>query len=139
MQNIFNDIKFDRYGDITFFGNDIDIIDEQNDILYQNILDRLITNHGDYKLYPSLGANISRQIGKSVTPELEETIKNNVINTLTYDNFLLSSEFTVTTYSRRDKILLKVTVFNTSRLGLEERFEVNSIFHTSSGMIYAAD
>lgn len=136
---ITKDIKFDRYGDISFLGNDINTLSSEQDIFYQNIMDRLISNFDDYRLYPELGANISGEIGSKVSPELETRIKNNIVAALTFDNFLEKRDFLVITFSRRDKVYIKITVFGSNALGLQERFEVNSIFHTSSGTLYAAD
>ena len=66
VNEIRKDVLFDRYGDIVFENGDIATIDTLQDIAYQNILHRLISNFGDWKSYKNFGANFSSYIGKPV-------------------------------------------------------------------------
>ena len=134
------DIKFDRYGDISFLGNDIDVLIYNQDILYQNIVDRLITNFNDYDLLPGFGADFSGSIGKRVDSELESTIEDKVINALTSDNFLDQQELSIIVFKEYDKIYLRITVIGvTNSISIADQFTVDAIYNTSSGMLYATN
>jgi hypothetical protein len=139
MINIENDLKFDRYGDISFIGNDLDVLVYAEDIMYQNIVDRLITNFNDYPLIPNSGANLSSCIGRTNNAELESDIKDKIVDSLTRDNFLSSNELSVITLQNNDEIYLRVTVFGNQGYSLVERFKVNAIYNTSSGFLHATN
>lgn len=138
MNAIVKDVLFDRYGDISFVNGDIETIDDKGDILYQNVLHRLISNFGDYKNYKNLGADFSGFIGRPVTPKLEEEVRLKVAFALTNDDFLDLTQFSVTTLTSLDRILVRVEVFIGSGKTTAERFVVNTIFNSSTGLLYAS-
>ena len=92
------DLEFDRYGDINFLGNDISALQSRLDHVYQGVIDRLITNHGDYDLYPTFGANLSSLVGQRNDSELEEEVSRLIHNALTADRFLTRSDIEVSAF-----------------------------------------
>lgn len=132
------DIEFDRYGDISFIGNDISMIQDDLDHVYQTAIDRLITNFGDYYLYNSLGANISSYIGQSNTAELETRVVNSVRHTLTYDGFIPPYLLDVVTLRDNQSLLIKIEIGGPG-YGIKENIVINSIFNTSSGLLYVTN
>ena len=138
-QSIEKDIKFDRYGDISFIGNDIDIISNHKDILYQNIIDRLITNFDDYELYPSVGANLSSFIGRS-TIGIESSIQNSVLSALTSDSLLEPRQITMVVIREAEKVFMKISIRSDIEISnVAEEIIINAIYNTSSGMFYATN
>lgn len=140
--SITKDIKFDRYGDFSFFSNDIETITGTNDIMYQNTIDRLISNFGDYSLNgrSSIGADLSSLIGRPVTESLEVLVRSNIVLSLTSDGFLDVEEVNVITFVDHDNILIRINVAPTGLVyPLSSAFRINSIFHTSSGLLHVTD
>ena len=134
------DLKFDRYGDISFESGDIELLTNQKEITYQNTVDRLTSSFGDYYHNYNFGANLSNQIGKPISSELEEKIKMNAIDALTSDFFIRRRDLSIISMSNRGKVYLRVLIQNiTSGQELEESFEVNLAFNTLSGLTYATN
>ena len=139
-QEISKDIKFDRYGDISFIGNDIDTIGEYRDIIYQNVIDRLITNINDYELYPNYGANLSYFKGKNVLRSIEDGIQARVVKVLTSDGFLSPHQVTVIAIRDIDVVMLRITIRSDQyHASVAEEFKINAIYNTSSGMLHATN
>ena len=132
------DIEYDRYGDISFIGNDISFLNEEIDYIYQNSIDRIITNFNDYYLYKDFGANISSFIGTTVSPLLEEKIVKSIIRSLTIDNFLSREQISIATLEDNDSILVKIEI-GTGLFSINENITINSIFNTSSGLFYVTN
>lgn len=129
------DLEFDRFGDFSFIGSDISAIDHNLDIVYQNVVDRLITNFGDYFLYPGTGANLSSFIGKRNNKELEDKVKASIVRSLTSERFLPSSMITVASQRSRHSMFIKISIGD-SFDSVSEKIVINSIFNTSSGLLY---
>jgi len=132
------DIEFDRYGDMSFIGNDISFIFTDIDYLYQNTIDRLITNFNDYYLYRNLGANLSSFIGGKVNSDTENKIIRNITHSLTDDGLIPIELLDVVTLIDGNSILVKIQVGGDGH-GISELFTVNSIFNTSSGLLYVTN
>lgn len=132
------DIEFDRYGDISIFGNDISVVRDSLDFVYQNVIDRLITNQGDYDLYRSFGANISRHIGRRNDATLESDVVNSIRRSLTDDGFLDNQLIQIVSIRSTDSLLIKITIGNPLD-SLSEQIVINSIFNTSSGLLYVTN
>jgi len=132
------DIEYDRYGDISFIGNDISFLMREVDYIYQNSIDRIITNFNDYYLYKDFGANISSFIGTTVSPLLEEKIVKSIIRALTIDNFLSREQISIATLEDNDSILVKIEI-GTGLFSINENITINSIFNTSSGLFYVTN
>lgn len=132
-----HDLRFDRYGDISFFGNDISIISERSDIIYQNVVDRLISNFGDNKFLRYYGANISSFIGKNAS-RIEADVIASVIRSLTHDGYMPTSMFTVLTLLDNDKIYIRIDINNTGR-NIPDSIKINAVFNTSSGMLHVTN
>lgn len=131
------DIIFDRYGDLRFNYGDILTTESYADIVYQNVMTRIITNFGDYKNDTSFGANTSSQIGKPVNATAEQNIKNKIIYVLTYDSFLQPSEVNVLTLSQGDRIFARINIFiNQGTTLMTDKITINSIFNAASGSLY---
>jgi hypothetical protein len=138
-QVINKDVKFDRYGDYSFFGNDINTVSSAKDILYQNIIDRLISNFNDYELDPTLGADISSNIGRRNSLDLEVKIKEKVKAALVSDSFLDPNEVVITTMREDERIFLRISILQGTSRTMKELFKINTIFNTSSGLLYATN
>lgn len=130
-----SDIEFDRYGDMSFLGNDISTIGHRLDFVYQNVIDRLMTNFGDYYLYPNFGANTSSYIGKTNDAELEVKVTNAIRRALTHDEFILSDSLTIVSDRSGGAMFIKLLI-GAAYLSLSEDIVINSIFNTSSGLLY---
>lgn len=141
MLPITKDILFDAVGgDIRFNYSDIVVLDDKEDILYQNVVHRVITNFGDLKLNTQTGADLSREIGKPITPDLLMVIKGKVINALTLDKFLKREEIEVIVVPNNDNILIRINVYTegqSSFLRVPEKITINTVFNPLSGLIYA--
>ncbi len=132
------DIEFDRYGDISFLGNDISFLFTDKDYLYQNVIDRIITNFNDYFLYPNYGANLSFFIGSTTNAALEQDIIRSIKKSLTIDNFLTPESIDIATMIDFDSILIKIQIGG-DIFGISERIIINSVFNTSSGLFYVTN
>jgi len=132
------DLEFDRFGDLSLFGNDLSILNSSLDFTYQNVIDRLITNFGDYDLYRSFGANISSYIGANNTAELEEAVIRSIKRSLTDDGFLSIAAVSIVSLREDAALFLKITIGNPLN-ALEEKIVINSIFNTSSGLLYVTN
>lgn len=140
MGHINKDLKFDRFGDISFTGTDVDLISFNEEIIYQNVLDRLITNFNDYDLLPNYGADFSGSIGKKVDSELEFQIEDKVMRALTYDAFLSVSELSIQVLKEQSSVFVRVTVLGISTgVDIEDQIVVNTIFNTESGTLHASN
>lgn len=135
---ISSDIKFDRYGDIEFFGNDISVLRTRQDILYQNVVDRVISNIDDYRTMSDYGANLSGSIGKMNTEDLETEIEDRIMWSLTHDNFLDDSSISINTARNKDKMHVRIDVLG-GLLSVHDSFKVMMIYNTQSGMMYATN
>ena len=134
------DIRFDRYGDISFFSNDIELVTGETDVLYQNVLDRLISNNGDLELNEDYGANLSSLIGQTDKSKIESWIQGYVKTSLTRDSFLSPEQINIITFMEQDKVFLRVRIYDAALSGqMEQSFVINSIFNTSSGILYVTD
>lgn len=139
-QQIDKDIKFDRYGDISFIGNDLDTLSEYRDIVYQNVIDRLITNFGDYELAPNYGADLSSFKGKNVLSGIEDKIRSNIIKALIADNFLDLGQINVIAIRDVDVVMIRISINSYEQhLPIAEEFTINAIYNTSSGMLHATN
>jgi hypothetical protein len=137
--NLSKDIIFDRYGDICFNYGDILTTESYSDIIYQNVMTRLITNFGDYKNEASFGANVSSLVGKPANATSELSIKNKIIYVLTYDSFLQASEVNVLTLSQGDRIFARINIFiNQGTTLITDKITINSIFNAASGSLYGS-
>lgn len=132
------DIEFDRYGDISMFGNDMSVVRDSLDYVYQNVVDRLITNQGDYDLYREFGANISGYIGRKNDIALEEDVVKSIRRSLTDDGFLDNQLIHIVSIRNTDSLLIKITIGNALD-SLSEQIVINSIFNTSSGLLYVTN
>lgn len=137
-KDIDQDIKFDKYGDINFIGNDIETITTEYDILYQNVVDRLISNFGDYKLDSSFGADISGSIGRGNNAELEKVIRQKIIKALTVDGFISPSDLHVITARHNEKVLIRIDVIGGGE-SISDTFKVTTTYNTISGLFYATN
>ena len=137
-RGIDQELKFGRYGDFGFLGSDFDVITNNNDIAYQNVLDRLISNLGDYSMYSEYGADLSSNIGRNNNARLESEIKERISYSLTNDGFMSPVDFMVSTMRSNEKILIRIDVLGNTPV-IEDSFRVNAIYNTSSGMTYATN
>ena len=139
MQNPeYRDIEFDRYGDMSFVGNDISMTIRDIDYVYQNIIDRIITNFGDYYLYNNMGANLSSYIGTRVDTRLEAAIIKSIKDSLTKDGFLSPELIDILTLVDNDSVMIKIQIGEDGH-GISEKLIINSIFNTSSGLLYVTN
>ena len=134
--NIEADILFNDYGDIEFVNGNVLTIKNKLDILRQNAIDRIKTNFGDYKLNKNIGANIQSFIGKPTQESLLLQIKESIIKSLTFDNFLERDNVQcVAIETSPGKIFIKTEIY-TSILGYSfTTMSINSIFNTTNRIL----
>lgn len=133
------DIKFDAYGDFEIIGNDIGVLQDEKDIIYQNVIDRLISNFGDYALNERFGADLSSCIGKSNDEEIEEDVHQRIINALTKDGLIFPSQLSVLVLKKEHKVFIKISILSKFQGSLIEEFSINTIFNLASGMLYVTN
>lgn len=131
------DIEFDRYGDMSFIGNDISLTNNEFDYKYQHIIDRLITNFDDYYLTPNVGADLSSYIGSRVNSALEENIISSIRISLTRDLLVATESLDIITLIDKDTVLIKIQIGGAAYQA--ETIIINSIFNTSSGLFYVTN
>jgi len=132
------DIEFDRYGDISFSGDSISILHSKIDYMHQSVIDRVFTNHGDYYLNPTYGANLSQLIGARVDAILENRIQTRVRASLADDPILTEHELAMATVQMQAAVYLKLEVGG-GNLSISETLNIDSIFNTSSGINYVTN
>lgn len=92
------DLLFSDSGDFSLDSKRGDISDT-TELLYrafiQQILTRIESSRGDWKLEPNIGANLLNFAGKVNTPVLGNSIRLAVVNSLIQDSFIKSSELKV--------------------------------------------
>lgn len=84
------------YGDFVLNG-DVRTIQDL-DLIKNTANERIKTNFNDFRLFPTIGADIDRFIGKPVDTKMVSDIKLSIILSLTYDNFLNKNEIEVLHY-----------------------------------------
>lgn len=134
-----SDIRFDEFGDISLFGNDINVISDYRDILYQNILIRLITNAGDTQLNPEFGANLQSLIGMRNGSELESLAKAYVIKALTSDGFLSPQDLVIAALADKHELYLRISVVGMTGISFTEILRVNTVLNTNTGQLHAVN
>ena len=128
------DLGFERFGDFSFRGRDIELV-RGADYTYQNVVDRLISNIGDYLLLPAVGANISSYTGQSTTESLAARIERAIMRSLTRDKFMRVGDISIVSLVENSKIYLKIEIGTGDFI--RDKIVINSIFNTSSGLFYA--
>lgn len=108
--DIDNDLQFDQFGDIVFANKDIKSLDDKIDILRQNIIDRIKSDHGDYDLYETYGGNIHAIIGTSNDADAEARVKSSIINCLTSDGFLNARDMKLFAKKVNTKMFVKLEI-----------------------------
>ena len=140
MHNITKDVKFDRYGDLHLLGNDLNVVTDNMSIMYQNVMDRLMTNFNDYDLAENYGADYSGLIGLPVNEELEQEVEVRAVKALTGDGFISPRDLMVITLSGNNKVFIRISIKNNIEgISFTDEFIVNAIYNTSSGTLNAAN
>jgi len=85
--NLDGDIEIGHDGDIKYSTDD--------DVLVENVIFRLKTYKGDYKLEPACGANLEDIIGEPNTKETGDLVTMQVTEALTHDGFFSPDDFTI--------------------------------------------
>lgn len=73
-------LAFDSFGDFIIENNDLKVRKDNRQVVLQALTDFLQTNYGDYIFYPLLGKNYDQFIGKGITQQLVQDIKDSVIS-----------------------------------------------------------
>lgn len=96
--------------------------------MIQQILTRVQSSAGDWRLQPSIGANLNRFLGKPNTPTLGTNIKNSVVNALTSGAFLRASELQVEVFpiSKQEIAILVIIQPSGDRSQIRLAFSYNS-------------
>lgn len=93
-----NDLRWSDSGDFMLDSKDKDLLDtskEKLQALIQRIEDRLKSNRGDWKFFPSLGASLTRFAGRANNQATATEIEVAVINELTRGGLISSREIVV--------------------------------------------
>lgn len=130
------DILFNDYGDIEIRNGDIAVLKNKILILRQNVVDRIKTSFGDYKLYKSYGADLVSFIGKPQSSSLEEKITQNIIRNLTFDKFLEQSSIGIAIVDIEGIYIIKVEVSTDTAAAYSlTTLKINTIFNSINGVI----
>lgn len=130
------DILFNDYGDIEIRNGDIAVLKNKILILRQNVVDRIKTSFGDYKLYKSYGADLASFIGKPQSSSLEEKITQNIIRNLTFDKFLEQSSIGIAIVDIEGIYIIKVEVSTDIAAAYSlTTLKINTIFNSINGVI----
>jgi hypothetical protein len=92
-----SDLYYTTRGDFAL-GENGDLKDTKNDIyrsLIQMILDRLMSNQGDWILHPEKGTGLNSIMGRPNTADNAKELKASIQNALLYNGLLRMQEFTV--------------------------------------------
>lgn len=77
----------------------------------QQVLTRIQSNAGDWKLQPSIGANLTQNLGQPNTSALGAKIQTQVMNALTRNGFLKNSELKVDVFPiSQHELMIIVTI-----------------------------
>lgn len=78
------------FGDISFIGNDIELIRDTNKATYQEIVRLFKTNKKDYELNENYGLNFETYFGTPVSEELAEEIKKSIEDKLALNEIVVN-------------------------------------------------
>lgn len=91
-----NDLTFSKHGDFTIESGDIQ---DTTGFLGLGFIEevelRIKSSADDWYFEPEKGASLSEYEGRMITPALIENLRESISNSLTYDDFLVSSDFFV--------------------------------------------
>lgn len=94
INNNTKDILIDpQYGDFII-NTDVKYVRGKT-VLLNTILERLNTNHGDFRLEPDSGADLERFIGAGIDSKLISNMKLSIQYSLTRDNLISSSDIEI--------------------------------------------
>ena len=90
------DIKVSPSGDLTINSRgDLDLADPSG-VLKQDIAFRLMTEYNDFTPHPDIGANLNELVGEPNTRENARIGEQKIIQSLTQDGRIATSDLTVT-------------------------------------------
>lgn len=96
--------------------------------MIQQILTRVQSSTGDWRLQGSIGANLNKFLGKPNTSSLGNDVKSSVVNALTLGSFLNSAEFQVEVFpiSKKEIAILILVQPSGDRAQIRLAFSYNS-------------
>lgn len=127
------DISFDEFGDIDILTGDIATISSKEEILVQNVMDRIKSSQGDYRLFPLIGSGIVKKIGSIASISLENEIENRIRQSLTYDGFLTSQEVKVACLIEGDTAVIGIQLVVPQ---LSKDVHIPVFFNLTTGVVF---
>lgn len=92
------DLYFTESGDFALDAKREDLLDTSNSnyrAFIQEILTRALSNKGEWRMQPDIGANINDYLGQPNNAVLGQRVYNSLYNALTQNGFLKSSELKI--------------------------------------------
>jgi hypothetical protein len=135
------DLVWTSRGDIAI-GHNGDIADTFSDplrSLYQEIRTRIMSEIGDWVIYPEIGASISDFVGEPNTKVTAESVKNRIQSALAKNGLINNSDMNILYMPIDiDKLLvrLSVKVAPTARNAGSETLTINFIYEYSENNVY---
>jgi len=130
------DIVFDDFGDVVVNNGNLETTSDIFRITKQNAIDRIRSSYGDYRLYPTYGANLSAKIGKPIGATMELEIEQSIIRSLTFDGFLQKQDIKCVAINIGPYEILTKTEIKINKQGyLLTSLTINSTFNTINGVI----
>ncbi len=125
------DLLWTDAGDLFLDENREDLADTTSlsyRAMIQQILTRVQSSTGDWRLQPSIGANLNKFLGKPNTQALGVNIKNSVTNALTSGAFLRATELQVEVFplSKKEIAILVIVQPSGDRAQIRLAFSYNS-------------
>lgn len=130
------DLLFTDSGDYKFDSVTSDFADT-TEIPYrafvQQIATRVSSTRGDWRLQPNIGASLTQNLGRPNSPELGRQIQLAVINSLTQDAFIKSSELKVEVFPiAKNQIAILVLV---QPVGDREQIRLSFTYNTKDNKV----
>jgi len=123
-------------------GGDGDISDTEYDPLrsvVQEIKTRIEADQGDWKNFPSVGADIADFVGEPNNVTTAEAVKTRIISALARDGFINTNDMKVKYMPvDRDKLLVRIIikVAPTARNANSETLTLNALYSFSDNNVY---
>jgi len=135
------DLAWTSKGDLSL-SHDGDIMDTYEDplrSLYQEIRTRVMSEQGDWSIYPGLGANLSDFVGEPNNKQTAESIKVRIISSLTRSGLVQNADVNVRCVPIEiDKIMVRIsiTVLPTARNAGSDTLLFNLLYDYSENHAY---
>ena len=98
------------YGDISFVGNDIELLRQEDKVTVQDIINIFKTNKQDYYLFPEFGMNLDKYIGRSVSRSLALSMQDTIVTKLSEYTGIEESSIQLPFVIEKNKIIFRLMI-----------------------------